>query len=70
MKTNVYRYWTEDDLELLAKLYPDMTTLELANQFNRSEGSIKTKALQLKLRKSHKYLKAIQPRPRKRRKKK
>ncbi|MBL7186312.1 MAG: hypothetical protein ISS70_08290 [Phycisphaerae bacterium] len=70
MKTNVYRYWTEDDLKLLAKLYPDMTTPELASQFNRSEGSVKTKALQLKLRKSQKYLKAIQSRPRKRRKKK
>ena len=70
MKTDVYRYWTEDDLKLLAKLYPDMTTGELARRFNRSEGSIKTKALQLGLRKSQKYLKAIQSRPRKRRKKK
>jgi hypothetical protein len=70
MKTDVYRYWTEDALKLLAKLYPDMTTDELAGRFNRSEGSIKTKALQLKLRKSQKYLKAIQSRPRKRRKKK
>ena len=70
MKTDVYRYWTEDDLKLLARLYPDMTAPELASQFNRSEGSIKTKALQLGLRKSQKYLKAIQSRPRKRRKKK
>lgn len=69
MKTDVYRYWTEDDLKLLAKLYPDMTTDELAGRFDRSGGSIKTKALQLKLRKSQKYLKAIQSRPRKRRKK-
>ena len=69
MKTDVYQYWTEDDLELLAKLYPDMTPPELAGRFNRSEGSIKTKALQLKLRKSQKYLKAIRSRPRKRRKK-
>jgi hypothetical protein len=69
MKTDVYRYWTEEDLKLLAKLYPDMTTDELAKRFNRSEGSIKTKALQLGLRKSQKYLKAIQSRPRKRRKK-
>ena len=70
MKTNVYRYWTEDALKLLAKLYPDTTTQELASRFNRSEGSIKTKALQLKLRKSQRYLRAIQSRPRKRHKKK
>jgi hypothetical protein len=68
MKTDVYRYWTEDDLKLLARLYPDMTASELASQFNRSEGSIKTKALQLKLRKSPQYIKALQSRPRNRRK--
>ncbi len=60
MKTDVYRYWTEDDLKLLAKIYPDMTTQELAGKFNRSEGSISNKAHQLKLRRSQKYLKAIQ----------
>ena len=70
MKTDAHRYWTEDDLELLAKLHPDMTPQELASRLDRSEDSIKTKALQLKLRKSQKYLKAIQSRSRKRRKKK
>ena len=60
MKTDAHRYWTEDDLKLLAKLYPDMTTQELASRFNRSEPSIGAKAFQLKLRKSQKYLKAIQ----------
>jgi hypothetical protein len=70
MKTNVYFYWTEDDLKLLAKLYPDMTNQELTSKFSRSERSIKAKAGQLKLRRSQKYLKAIQSRPRKRLKKK
>jgi hypothetical protein len=70
MKTDVYRHWTEDDLKLLTKLYPDTMNQELASRFNRSEGSIKTKALQLKLRKSQKYLEAVRSRPRKRPKKK
>ena len=69
MKTNVYRYWTEEDMKLLARLYPNMTTEELARRLDRSEGSIKTKALQLRLRKSQRYLKSIQSRPRKRHKK-
>ena len=70
MKTDIYNYWTEDDLKLLAKLYPDTITDELAERFGRSAGSVKTKARQLGLRKSLGYLKAIKSRPRKRRKKK
>jgi hypothetical protein len=70
MKTDIYNYWTEDDLELLTKLYPDTITDELAKLFRRSAGSVKTKARQLGLKKSRNYLKAIKSRPRKRRKKK
>jgi hypothetical protein len=69
MKTEIYNYWTEDDLELLARLYPDTMTNELARRFGRSAGSVKTKARQLGLKKSQGYLKAIKSRPRKRRKK-
>lgn len=69
MKTDVYNYWTEDDLKLLTKLYPNTVTDELAGRFGRSAGSVKTKARQLGLRKSDNYLKAIKSRPRKRRKK-
>jgi len=69
MKTDIYSYWTEDDLKLLSKLYPDTITDELAQRFGRSAGSVKTKARQLGLRKSDSYLKAIKSRPRKRRKK-
>ena len=60
MKTDVYQYWTDDDLKLLAKLYPDMTTQDLADKFNRSKGAVEAKAFQLKLRKSQKYLEAMQ----------
>jgi len=69
MKTDVYSYWTEDDLELLARLYPNTVTDELAKRFGRSAGSVKTKARQLGLRKSDSYLKTIKSRPRKKRKK-
>lgn len=70
MKTAIYNYWTEDDLEILTELYPSTETNELANRFGRSTGSVKTKARQLGLRKSQSYLRAIKSRPRKRRKKK
>ena len=69
MKTDIYNYWTEDDLKLLTKLYPITITDELAERFGRSAGSVKTKARQLGLKKSQSYLKAIKSRPRKRRKK-
>ena len=68
MKTEVYNYWTEEDLDILSELYPDMQTNELARRFGRSAGSVKTKARQLGLKKSYSYLKAIKSRPRKRRK--
>jgi len=70
MKTDIYNYWTEDDLKLLSKLYANTITGELAERFGRSAGSVKTKARQLGLKKSQSYLKAIKSRPRKRRKKK
>ena len=69
IKTDIYNYWTEDDLKLLSKLYPNTITDELAERFGRSAGSVKTKARQLGLRKTDGYLKAIKSRPRKRRKK-
>ena len=70
MKTDIYQYWTEEELEVLAKLYPNTITDELAGRFNRSAGSVKTKARQLGLKKSRSFLKAIKSRPRKRHKKK
>ena len=70
MKTEVYNYWTEDDLEILTRLYPEMETDELAKRFGRSAGSVKTKARQLGLKKSQSYLKVVKSRPRRRRKKK
>ena len=68
MKTDIYNYWTEDDLEILTSLYPDTETDELARRFRRSAGSVKTKARQLGLKKSQSYMKAVKSRPRKRRK--
>jgi transcriptional regulator of aromatic amino acid metabolism len=69
MKSDVYNYWTQEDLKLLKKLYPNTLTTELAERLKRSAGSIKTRARQLGVRKSESYFKAIKSRPRKRRKK-
>ena len=70
MKTNTYNYWTEDDLKLLVKFYPNTITEELTERFCRSAGSVKTKARQLGLKKNRSHLTAIKSRTRKRRKKK
>jgi hypothetical protein len=70
MKTDIYQYWTEDDLKLLTKLYSNTMINELAERFGRSPGSVKTKARQLGLKKSQSFIKAMKSRPRKRRKKK
>ena len=70
MKTNVYNYWTDEELDVLTELYPITETDELAKRFDRSAGSVKTKARQLGLKKCQNYLKAVKSRPRKRRKKK
>jgi len=69
MKTDVYCYWSKDDIKLLKKLYPKTITQELAERLKRSAGSVKTKARQLGLKKTNSYLKAIKSRPRKKRKK-
>jgi len=57
IKTDTYQYWTDEDLKKLAKLYPNTSMKELAERLDRSEGSIKTKARQLGLKKSKSYLK-------------
>jgi hypothetical protein len=67
MKTDVYCYWTKDDIKLLRKLYPNTVTQQLADKLKRSAGSVKTKARQLGLKKTARYLKTIKSRPRKKR---
>jgi hypothetical protein len=69
MKTDVYNYWTKEELQLLKKLYANTVTKEIADRLKRSAGSVKTKARQLGLKKSQSYIKAIKSRPRKRHKK-
>ena len=54
------------DLKQLAKLYPNTAMEELVGRFRRSAGSIKTKAREMGLKKSKKYLRLIKSRPRKR----
>jgi hypothetical protein len=70
IKTDVYQYWTKEELKLLKKLYPGAMTDELVRRFGRSAGAIKSKARQLGLRKSEIYLRTVKSRPRKRYKKK
>jgi hypothetical protein len=66
MKTNVYQYWTQEDLDMLRELYADLEADELAKQFGRSANSIKSKARQLGLKKSDVFLKMVKSRPRRR----
>ena len=67
MKTEVYKFWTPEELEMLKEIYADTDTEDIAQIFHRSAGSVKTKARQLGLRKSESYIKLIKSRPRKRR---
>ena len=67
MKTNVYHYWKPEELEMLKEIYADTATGDIAKIFNRTEGSIKTKARQLGLKRSDVFLKILKSRPRKRR---
>ena len=53
IKTDVYYYWSKEDVKLLKKLYTNTITQELAKRLGRSVGSIKTKAHQLGLRKTN-----------------
>jgi len=70
MKTDTYNYWTEDDLKILVKLYPDTKNDKLARRFRRPEKSIIYKASKLGLKKSQSHMKTFKSRPRKQRKKK
>jgi transcriptional regulator of aromatic amino acid metabolism len=65
MKTDTYQYWSDEDLKRLTKLYSHTSTKDLSEQLDRSEGSIKTKARQLGLKKSKSYLRTIKTGPRK-----
>ena len=64
MKTDVYKFWTPDELQMLKEIYADTDTEDLAVIFRRSAGSIKTKARQLGLKKSDSFLKLIKSHPR------
>jgi hypothetical protein len=70
MKTEVYKFWTPQELQMLKEIYADTATEDIAAIFNRTAGSVKTKARQLGLRKSESYIKLIKSRPRKRRRQK
>jgi hypothetical protein len=70
MKTEVYKFWTPQELQMLKEIYADTATEDIAVIFNRTAGSVKTKARQLGLRKSESYIKLIKSRPRKRRRQK
>lgn len=51
-----YQFWTAEQTEQLARLYPDMTTAELARQLGISERRINNKAQELGLKKSAAHL--------------
>lgn len=45
------RIWTEEEIEVLVENYPYHSNSELAKAFNRSEGTVSQKAIQLGLKK-------------------
>jgi len=70
MKTNVYHYWKPEELEMLKEIYAETDINDLIGIFHRSANSIKSKARQLGLKKSDDFLKSIQSRPHRLRRKK
>lgn len=51
------RYWTNREIDLLKKLYPDRPAAEIAEQLNRQLTSVYSKAKDLGLSKSEEFLK-------------
>jgi len=52
----VVKYWTEEEIEKLKRLFPDNVTEELCDVFQRSKTSIYNKAKRLGLEKSEAFL--------------
>lgn len=48
--------WTVDEVKTLRRLYPDRSNIEVARELNRSAKSVVSKAHQLQLFKSSRYL--------------
>lgn len=57
--TQSHTTWTEDEIDKLKKLFPDNTTQELCDEFNRSYHSISRKAQELNLKKSDVHKKVV-----------
>ena len=51
--------WSKDEVKTLKKLYPRQSTAEVAEELNRTVGSVQAKASSLGLTKTKKYLKSI-----------
>jgi hypothetical protein len=51
--------WSNSDVNLLKKLFPNNPTAQIAARFGRSAKTVEKKAYRMGLRKSKKYLKAL-----------
>lgn len=53
-------FWTEQEIKFLTDNYSDMKTADIAEIMNRPIGGVNGKAYDLRLKKSFKYMKAMQ----------
>jgi hypothetical protein len=59
MKKAIKGTWSENDLKLLKKQFPNKATAEIAAQLGRPTDAVKKKASRMGLRKSKKYMKSL-----------
>lgn len=58
-KKKAGKEWTRDEVKKLKKLFRNSSTADVAKELGRSTSSVQSKATQLGLKKTKKYLKSI-----------
>ncbi len=56
---NLWKRWSEEEYEILKKLYPDTSTQDIAKLLGRSEQSVFKRAKNMELKKSEEYMKNL-----------
>ena len=51
--------WTKGETSLLARLFPNTSTVVVAKELGRGHDAVKRKASRMRLRKSKRYMKSI-----------
>ena len=58
-KKNTWVRWSDDEVKLLKKLFPNNPTAKIAAKLNRPTDAVKKKASRMGLRKTKKYMKSL-----------